>query len=191
MDAASLWNGRGSASTPIGQDRAKTAQGLPFQALESLDEPWNPFSEAKIKYERDTADPQKEISFNIRHPDYQFKGYRLDKKRFPTFQYSYKEISVNDFYQPEVVDGIQSVVRTLTTIGDAAKNTYLRVANTGPLSEQDGWYDAGQNLKIKIEGGESVIRQVKGQNELLVAISGATELRIIYRWQKPLQTATK
>jgi len=186
MDVATLWNGRGSASKPIGQDRVKTAQGLPFQILESLDEPWQPFSEAKIKYERDSANPQKEITFNVRHPDYQFLGYRLDKKRFPTFRYRYQDISVTDFYTPEKIDGIQSVVRTIKTEGQPAKNTYLRIANTGPLSDEEGWHDAGQNLKIRIENSDTMIRQVKGQNELLISISGTSELRVIYRWETPL-----
>ena len=70
MDVAGHWNGRGSASAPQGQDTLKTAAGMPFQVLESMDEPWIPFSEAKIKYEQDKADPQKEITYNIKHPDY-------------------------------------------------------------------------------------------------------------------------
>jgi len=189
MDASPNWNGRGSGSKPLGQDRVATAHGLPFQVLESLDEPWQPFSEAKIKYERDNPDPHREITFNIHPPGYRFLGYRLDKKRFPTFLYQYDDLHVSDFYTPRKVDGIPSIVRTLKARGSASPNTYLRVADSGPLTERDGWYDVGGKMKIKITGAEPVVRQINGHRELLVMIPGDTDLEITYRWQSPLPTS--
>ena len=187
LDVSTLWNGRGANSKPAGSDQVRTAQGFPFQILESLDEAWQPFSEGKIKYQRDTANPQKEITFNLRHPDYRFKGYRLDKKRFPAFRYRFQNLSITDFYQPEKIDGIQSIVRTLKIQGKPADHTYLRLANTGPLSAEDGWYDAGQNLKIKIEDATPVLRKINGQAELLIPVSGSDKaIRILYRWNTPL-----
>jgi cytochrome c553 len=187
MDAASHWNGRGSGSKPLGQDRVKPAHGLPFQILESLDEPWQPFSEAKVKYERDTTDPQKEITFNVRHPDYQFRGYRLDAKRFPTFQYDYRKLKVTDTFAPEMIDGVNSLVRTLKIEGDADENTYLRIAETGPQTLADGWIDVGGNLKIQLKGAEPEIRKVGDKTETLARIGGGGTLTITYSWSTPLQ----
>ncbi len=189
MDAASHWNGRGSGSTPLGQDRVKTAQGLPFQILESLDEPWQPFSETKVKYERDNASPQAEITINVRHPDYQFRGYRLDAKRFPTFRYDYRKLSVTDTYSPDEVDGVTSLVRTLAITGDPDEHTYLRVADTGSLKNENGWFDVGQGLKVKVEGGDTTTRKAGDHEELLVPVAATTTLTLTYRWNAPLQAA--
>ncbi|MDF1657572.1 MAG: PA14 domain-containing protein [Verrucomicrobiales bacterium] len=187
MDAASHWNGRGSGSTPLGQDRVKTAQGLPFQILESLDEPWQPYSEATIKYERDTEKPEKEITFDVKHPDYQFRGYRLDEKRFPTFNYDYQDLTITDRFDPSEVDGVTSIVRTLNIDGDAGENLYLRLADTGSQEVAGDWLDVGGNLKLKVEGADLVHRQIEGKKETLVEIAGDSTLTVTYRWNAPLK----
>lgn len=186
MDASPHWNGRGSGSKPLGQDRVKTAHGLPLQVLESLDEPWQPFSEATIKYERDTADPQKDLVYNTKHPDYQFRGYRLDKNRFPTFRYDYQDLTVTDHFTPVEADGVKAVQRTVTLEGKAGENLYLRLADTGSQKEENGWFDIGSNMKIKIEGADPITRKSGGKNELLALISDNSTLTITYRWNNPL-----
>jgi mono/diheme cytochrome c family protein len=186
MDASPHWNGRGSGSKPLGVDRVKVAPGLPLQVLESLDEPWVPFSEATIKYERDTLDPQKDLKFNIKHPDYQFRGYRLDKNRFPTFRYDFRDLTVTDHFTPEEIDGVTSVVRTLKLDGKAGENLYLRVAATGSLADSDGWYDLGA-MKVKIDGADPVLRQIGGAKELLAPVSSDSTLTITYRWNAALK----
>lgn len=187
MDAASHWNGRGSGSTPLGKDRVKIAHGMPFQILESLDEPWQPFSEAKVKYERDTVDPQKEITINVRHPDYQFRGYRLDAKRFPTFRYDYRKLTVTDTFTPAEINGVTSLVRTVKIEGDPDEHTYFRVAETGPQTVADGWIDVGGSLKLKVGGAETVTRKSGNGNETLVPVSSGTTLTLTYRWNAPIQ----
>jgi len=187
MDASSHWNGRGSGSKPLGQDRVKIAHGLPFQILESLDEPWIPFSEKQVKYEKDTADPEKEITINVRHPDYQFRGYRLDGKRFPTFRYDYRGLNVTDTFTPEEIDGITSLVRTIKVDGEPDENTYFRVAGTGSQAVADGWIDAGNHLKIRLAGSDPVTRKVGDKNETLVPIAAGTTLTLTYRWNSPIK----
>ncbi|MCB1206927.1 MAG: c-type cytochrome [Verrucomicrobiae bacterium] len=187
MDASPHWNGRGSGSTPLGKDRVKIAHGMPFQILESLDEAWQPFSEATVKYERDTVNPQKEITLTVGHPDYQFRGYRLDAKRFPTFRYDYRKLSVTDTFAPSEVEGVTSLVRTVKIEGDPEEHTWFRVAETGPQTLTDGWLDVGNNLKVKIEGAEPVTRKSGNGNETLVPVTDATSLVLTYRWNTSLQ----
>lgn len=187
MDASPHWNARGSGSKPLGQDRFKIAHGLPFQILESLDEPWQPFSEAKVKYERDTAVPQKEITLTVPHPDYQFRGYRLDAKRFPTFRYDYRKLSVTDTFAPAEIDGVTSLVRTLSVKGDPDEHTYFRVAETGPQNVVDGWIAVGEGFKVKVEGAETLTRKSGGRNETLVPVAAGAVLTLTYRWNAPLQ----
>jgi len=187
MDASSHWNARGSGSTPLGKDRVKVAHGLPFQVLESLDEPWVPFSEMQVKYERDTVDPQKEITINVRHPDYQFRGYRLDAKRFPTFRYDYRGLSVTDTFAPAEIEGVTSLVRTIKVEGNPDENTYFRVAETGSQTVTDGWIDAGNNLNIRVAGSGTVTRKVADKNETLVPVSTGSNLTVTYRWKTTLK----
>ncbi|MAS94302.1 MAG: hypothetical protein CMO55_13980 [Verrucomicrobiales bacterium] len=188
MDASPNWNARGSGSNPLGKDRVKTAQGMPLQVLESLDEPWQPISETKVKYERDTLDPQKEITINVKHPDYQFRGYRLDKNRFPTFKYDFKKLTVTDRMNPEEIEGVTSLVRTIEFEGKADENLYLRLADTGSQETKDGWIDIGQKMKIKIQGADPVTRQIEGKKETLVPVSGESSITVTYRWNAPLES---
>jgi mono/diheme cytochrome c family protein len=187
MDAASHWNGRGSGSTPLGKDRVTITRGFPFQILESLDEPWQPVSEMKIKYEKDTADPQKEITINVKHPDYQFRGYRLDAKRFPSFQYNYRKLAITDSFTPSEIDGVTALVRTVKIEGNPDENTYLRLADSGAQTNTDGWIDVGGDLKIRVAGAETVIRKVGDKNETLVPVAGGSTLTVTYRWNSPLK----
>jgi hypothetical protein len=187
MDVAPHWNGRGSGSKPAGEPTVKPVIGLPFQQLESLDEPWIPFSEAKIKYERDKADPQKEKTFNIKHPDYQFRGYRLDKNRFPAFQYSYRDLEVTDTFSPKKLGDKDALVRKLSIKGDAGENLYFRISNLSPGepgAEEPGWITIG-SMSVKIEGAEPAYRQSGGNKEVLAPIKGDTDLTITYRWSEP------
>ena len=188
MDVAGHWNGRGSGSKPAGFDQVKTGAGLPMQVLESLDEPWESDPKATIKYERDKADPQKEISYVAKHPDYRFKGYRLDQKRFPTFFYEYRDLEVSDRSESALIDESEALVRRVAVKGEAEENTYFRVANTGPLEvDESGWYDVGGQMKLKLEGAEPVIRDGgNGNKELLAAVKGGTELTLTYRWINPI-----
>lgn len=186
MDAAQHWNARGSGSTPTGIDRTKIAEGLPLQVLESLDEPWIPFSETKVKYERDTSDPQKEITINLKHPDYQFRGYRLDKKRFPTFTYDYKDITVTDRLDP-LEEEASGFVRTIRFDGKADENLFFRVAAIGPQTLNNAVLDIGHGMKLSIEGADPVVRKTGKGNETLVPVADNSILKITYLWMDPIK----
>ena len=189
LNVAPHWNGRGSGSQPSGYDLIKTGHGFPFQQLESLDEPWLTVSKDRIKYERDNADPQKEISFVVKNPDYQFTGYRLDpENRYPTFRYRYREAEVEDRFEPAEIDGREAIVRHLAIKGSVGEETWFRVADTGNLEMNDGgWYQADGKLWVKVEGGgEPVVRRVENKPELIVPLeAGADEqkLKVTYWWQ--------
>jgi len=187
MDAASHWNGRGAASTPLGKDRVKIAHGLPFQILESLDEPWQSFSETKVKYERDTANPQKEITINLRHPDYQFRGYHLDAKRFPTFRYDYRNLAVADTFVPAEVDGVTALIRTVKIEGTPEEHTWFRIAASGSQAVAGDWIDVGSNLALKVDGAKAISRTCEGNRETLVSVTRDMTLTLTYRWNNPLR----
>jgi mono/diheme cytochrome c family protein len=187
MDVAPLWNGRGSSSKPLGKDREMIAHGLPFQMIEDLSEPWEPFSEAKVKYKRDTANPQEEITINVKHPDYQFRGYRLDQNQFPTFRYDYRGLVVTDSFEPEEIEGVTSLVRTLKIDGVADPQTYFRIADLGSHEVTGDWVTASENLKLRVAGAETITRQIGDQTEILALVTGDQTIKLTYRWNTSLQ----
>lgn len=187
MDVAPLWNGRGSSSKPLGRDREIIGPGLPIQILDTLTEPWVPFSETTLKYKRDTATTDDEITINVRHPDYQFRGYRLDARQFPTFNYDYRKLQVSDRFEPGEIDGVTSLIRTLKIDGVADKQTYLRAAVSDSEEITDSWIGVSDHLKIQISGAETVTRRIDGRFETLVPITGDQTLTIAYRWNTSLQ----
>lgn len=187
MDVAPLWNGRGSASKPLGRDREIIGLGLPFQILKTLSEPWEPVSETKVKYKRDTANPVDEITINVHHPDYRFRGYRVDAKQFPTFRYDYRKLQVTDRFEPQEIEGVTALVRTLKIDGVADESTYLRLAVSGSETTTNPWIEVSDNLKIRIGGAETINRKIDGRSETLVRITGGQTLTLAYRWNTSLQ----
>ncbi|MCB1092173.1 MAG: hypothetical protein KDL87_11610 [Verrucomicrobiae bacterium] len=188
VNVASHWEGRGSGSQLAGYDEVRIGAGLPMQQLESLDEPWIPFSTAQIKYERDTENPEKEITFNIKHPDYQFEGYRLaPKNRYPTFRYRYKKTEITDTFEPSSIEGREALIRTISIKGTAPEHTWFRLADTGSLEKNEtGWHPVSDKLWLKAEGAEPVVRTVDGKKELLLPVdSGSPEhtFTVTYWWQ--------
>jgi len=186
MDAAPHWNGRGSGSKPLGRDRLKPLPpSYPLQVLSSPDEPWEPLRQGRIAYERDTADPTKEITFDLEHPDYQFAGYRLDENRFPTFRYRYRDIDVTDTFVPAIEAGIEGTVRTLTLTGNPPGGLHLRIAQVDGLDETaPGVFSAGKEMTISAEG--AAIRRGEGKPELLLPVTGPGAVSVTYRWTRPM-----
>jgi mono/diheme cytochrome c family protein len=185
MNAANHWNGRGSGSEPGSPERAKIAPGLPFQTLASLDQPWVNDATLKVPYERDTAEPTKEITVVVRPEGYQFEGYRLDAKRFPTFRYRFGDLEVTDRFDPAAFDDKKGFTRTITMTGKASENTYFRLASTGEQKPAaDGWISIGSDLSLKIEGAEPITRETSTGKETLLPVSGDGTVKISYRWSK-------
>ncbi|MDC0275627.1 PA14 domain-containing protein [Verrucomicrobiales bacterium] len=186
MDVGGHWNGRGSGSKIAGFDSENLSHGLPMQELESLDEPWEPFYDKTIKYERDKENPEKEITYTDRHPDYQFRGYQLDKKRFPTFMYDYKNLKVTDRFDPTEIDGAEALIRKIKVEGDAGENIWMRVLNHGSDEIENGWIKTAQKVWIKIEGVEPTTRTASGMKETIVPIKGGEEITVTYKYTKAI-----
>ena len=183
VDAAPHWNGRGSKSTPLGKERIGMAPGVPLATLESLDTSWPPLPRGRIKYERDNAEPQKEISFHLKPEGYQFLGYRLDKKRYPTFLYRYGDLKIADRFEHEQSGDGLALARILQVNGTAPGNLYFRLSNRGPGkadATDTPWIDLGK-MEIRIEGAEPVFRLSESKNEVLLRVTSDLECKVTYR----------
>ncbi len=173
MDAARHWNGRGGGpQPPAGYDVLRPAgmDTLPFATVSSPSADWP------------TLQPKE------RAAGYQFKGYHLDSKRQPTFNYEWNGVKVSDSFNPEGSSTAPSgkLVRTLTLKGKVPENTWMRIA-TGKFEAKDGKFvgDAG----IANIGGHNF------DNKFTIAATGATlegsnlvvpvkagKIQVTYQW---------
>tara|TARA_R110002096_G_scaffold4501_12_gene21131 strand:+ start:851 stop:2512 length:1662 start_codon:yes stop_codon:yes gene_type:complete len=184
MDASRHWTNRGQGNQPpAGYDVLKPGPGLPLQVLKDEGETWIARFEGKVAYDRDKPPAERNTikTFIHRHPDYRFRGYELDEKRFPTFRYDFQDLKIEDRFDPAGFEGVEAVTRNLTFAGSAKPGTHLRLANTVSGEPVDGWYPLGAGAKIKIEGATPKLRNGK---ELLVEIAGPSSLTVTYSWNQ-------
>ncbi|MEO0416280.1 MAG: hypothetical protein AAF226_15130, partial [Verrucomicrobiota bacterium] len=179
------------------------------QQLDDMDQPWMSHSKATVKYERDKRpeDVTKEITIGVPHPDFQLLGYSVNEKRFPTFRYKHKNLTVEETFSPSQIEGREAIVRNIKFSGKAEENLYFLAQAYLPASAgENGWINAGNDLKIKIEGAEHVTRNAPvhdptgdgnyddnspKRNELLIPVSGGTELKITYNWKNQISGRVK
>lgn len=206
INVAPHWIGRGSGSAVAGFDKINIVDGMSLQVLESGQQPWISFSKAQVKYERDKpqAEINQSISVGIQHPDYNFKGYTMDAKRFPTFIYDFKKIAVTDTFKPSSEGDLDSITRTIKFSGPVDRHTYLLVAAGSEYSKiSQGWISVAKGFSIKINGARPTIRSAAiydsdtGQatsakrNEILVPVPKDSTLEIVYRWDNPVSGKPK
>ncbi|MEM7011821.1 MAG: PA14 domain-containing protein [Verrucomicrobiota bacterium] len=185
MDGSRHWNGRGQgAQPPAGFDVGKPAIGFPLQVITPESAQWQKEYKGTYIYDRDNPESKSERSYIEQHPDYQFIGYRLDEKRFPTFNYKFQQLQVSDRFEPKEyqkdVDGIE---RTVKFSGEAADGTTFRIAENVTEAE-DGWYEVGDAIKIKAEGSEILANG--GNKQLIVPIAGDKTVVVQYSWKSAI-----
>jgi azurin len=184
MDAGRHWTGRGTGSQPpMGFDVASPALGYPLQVLSTPEDAWKPFSKVAIRFEKDVAEPVKEIMVKVPHADYRFRGYRLDAKRFPELSYDFRKLKVTERFAPAPsVNGLEALDRVITITGEAEPSTMFRLATGAGPADESGWYPIGP-VTFRVDGGEPPLtRPGQGGNEVLLPIRGAATIKLQYRW---------
>lgn len=173
IDAARHWTDRGGGhQPPLGYDVLRPVSGdtyPPFAILSSPDHDWP---------------KDRQMS---RVSGYQWKGYHLDEKRFPTFFYEWNGLKVSDRYDVEG-NGIMNdgkLIRTLKLEGPIPQNAYLRVTS-GEIKANGSTYTVNAG-KFNLEGRDF-------ENHFLVSVDGAAvagqnlvaparpEIKITYTW---------
>jgi cytochrome c553 len=155
-----------------GDNRITFPEGIPFHRLTDMDASWPYKGKTNYTFPHDHG--------------YQYRGYRLDKEKRPTFLYHYGDISVEDYFEDHLDENGKAYFnRTMTfnTTGPQ-KKFYFRVASGKKItSGKDDWQIDSLNLRVvgkisgKIRDGDS--------KELLVPITlpaGKTTLHLEYRW---------
>ena len=163
IDAAKHWNSRGGGyQPPMGYDVFNPTEGEPFAILSSPEAAWPPKQD--------------------RAAGYAWKGYRLDKNRFPTFMYEWNGIKVEERYEVKP----NQLKRILKFAGDIPVDTQMRLA-TGKIQAKGNGFvvDAGRldlegrsfenKFSISAQGA-----QIAGEN-LLLPVTGK-EIQMTYTW---------
>ena len=172
MDAGRHWTDRGGGEQPpLGYDllRPTVDVAAPFAVLTSADAEW-----PKAVKKGDGSESRAE--------GFQWKGYTLDAKRFPTFLYEWGAVKVSERYE---VEGDGGLVRTLKLAGPIPANAYLRIANGTLQPTGDGF---------AVDGGVFDVQGRSFENKYTVAAQGAqlagrnlvvparAEIKITYAW---------
>ncbi|TWT34480.1 c-type cytochrome [Blastopirellula retiformator] len=165
MDASRHWTGRGAGfQPPLGDNVYKFASGPDFFALASETDDW-PKGDAKPL-------------------GVQFKGYRLDDIRRPTFHYQYDGVDVYDYYEATKTDSFPTITRTIRFVGKPEKPLYYRAA-TGDIQDLgDGRYKVNNQLTIQLSPSEEAIVRTN-KKDLLIPVrfqDGEATIRQTYVW---------
>ena len=173
IDAARHWRDRGAGhQPPLGYDLLRpVAEGsLPFARWSGPGETWPRLQKKE------------------RAAGYQWKGYRLDAKRFPTFYYQWGNLQIADRIDVEgdAVSGGGKMIRTLRLTGEIPSDAYLLVAQGESIQpEGDGF---------RIKAGKFGVDGREFDNQFFVTANGGNimgknlvtpargEIRVIYRW---------
>ena len=158
IDAGKHWEGRGPGNqVPLGDHVMKLEETNPLAVLESSAATWP------------TQQP--------RDAGYRFKGYRLDAEGRPHFLYTTPGLTVEDFPKPVAASNKQSdagLIRTLQIkrSGESPPGElYFRAAAAASIEPQaDGSFLIDRFVRVRIKGGEAVVRESNGRRELIVPV---------------------
>ena len=123
-----------------------------------------------------------------RSKEHRFKGYVLDGARQPTFKYEYREIKVDDFFEPFVDGDQRGLVRTLHfTSTKSVPGLMFRVAKSPELNLVGGQqYQLGKRARVDlVSGGEPLLISTDDGNELRISVGlnpGRAGSRLVLRY---------
>lgn len=147
LDAGAMWNGRGTGHMdPQSDDAVAIGKEPQVGILANAESQFPDLSRS---------------SHQVRKSELRFRGYSLDKKRFPTFMYSLKDISFEDFFKPSS----NGIIRTVTAKAGGASNLWFRVAADN-ITEADGAFNVDGKYKVIAKGAK--IRQYGKIQELVI-----------------------
>lgn len=169
IDAARHWTARGAGfEKPLGDKVLELPAGTLLAELPSLAEPW-PVG---------TAVEQ----------GYQFRGYRLNSHKRPTFQYSWGPTEIEDYFEPVGEQDLFAMQRTISIRamsrpGNATMRA-MRAASIRDLGNSLYRIDDRWTLRV-VTGGKPMLRESDGQWELLVPLvweDGVSKTQLTYDW---------
>ena len=178
MAVRQLWKGEFASVDigsfrPRGTDSINFPPGIPFHRLESLDDNWPYKGKTNYTFPQDQG--------------YQFRGYRLDAMRRPTFRYLYGDVAVQDYFEDtHDKDGKAFFKRTLSFNATAAQTPFYFRAAAGknPTKKSDRDFNL-ESLQLRITSDHKGIVRQGNPGEVLIPLTlpkGRTTLTLEYQW---------
>ncbi len=166
IEASGVWRGQGHGRVRImGDNIVRFPAGPAFANLESHDQPWP-------------------TPAGMRSAGFQFKGYTLDAKQRPAFEYEFGSTRIRDkFLDLQDEEGHRFFRRELKWHSDdGTKNLHFRVT-VDPEIRRSGEreYTVGKSLIVRLPR-DGVIRSTEKDKELLLPMGEAGETIIEYHW---------
>ena len=165
LDAGAMWNGRGTGFMEAQGDAVAIGSQPQVGILANEESKWPELGRK---------------SNEVRKSDLRFRGYTLDKKRYPTFMYSFKEIRFEDFFKPIDSNGT-GIERTVTAkAGSSVSGLTFRVASDN-ITQSGSVFDVNGKFKVKAEGAK--LRKYGNIQELIIPFNftdGAASIKIQY-----------
>lgn len=155
-----------------GDNRITFPPGIPFHRLTDMDASWPYKGKTNHTFPHDHG--------------YQYRGYRLDRQKRPTFIYHYGEIGVEDYFEDDLDDEGKAYLKRTMTFSTLSEQEqfYFRVASGKTITTGNkGWQI--DNLNLRIDGKISGTIRDGDPQELLIPITlhpGKKTLHLEYRW---------
>jgi len=153
IDAGKHWEGRGPGfQGPLGDHLIRLEDQVPLAVLENDKAPW-------------PTNPPRELGWR-------FKGYDLDPAGRPRFRYVSQQMTVADFPLPVPHKSDAWFRRTLTIKAEQGLTGVWFRGAVGKIEPQpNGEYLVNGLFKIRLPGGQPIVREVNGQQELLLPVT--------------------
>ena len=142
IDTGGVWGGQGSGKVrPLERERGLLPLGPVFASLPKLDAPWPTATRRELGQ--------------------RFRGYTLDERRRPTFEYDVEGVRVLDKSVGVRVDGKPSVLRRTLTFRGEPKSLAFRVALDEKVTAVGDVLRVGRWLDVRLpKGTKRAIRTV-------------------------------
>ena len=156
-----------------GTDRISFPAGVPFHRLKSPDDNWPYKGKTNYTFPQDHG--------------YQFRGYRLDAKRRPTFLYRYGDIAVEDFFEDaRDKNGAAFFRRTIQfDAPDAQQPFHFRAASGKKITTQSERAFTVDSLQLRITSDQKPQLREGDPGEVLIPLTlpkGRSTLTLEYQW---------
>lgn len=166
MDGGRHWINRGQGFQPPAGDQVVTVnRGVPFAMLESQTTAWPKTTDEKLK-------PL-------------FKGYSLNKKQQPTFNYHFGPVTVQDFCAPSAEGFTRTIKVEVPKPGSANDQLYFRALSGGNVqSGGERSFSFQDELVVNVTSSEHP--PFTRENELLIPVPlnpGTHSITINYTWK--------
>jgi len=158
---------------PRGTDRIAFPPGVPFHRLKSPDDNWPYKGKTNYTFPQDHG--------------YQFRGYRLDALRRPTFTYRYGDIAVEEFFEDvRGTDGTAFFRRTFQFDAPEAQQPFhFRAASGKKITLTSAQAVTVDSLQLRISRAHRAELREGDPGEVLIPLTlpkGRSTLVLEYQW---------